>query len=93
MTQSGLILPKTVLKAGFFCFALALLSGIPLIMHGGWPLLCVLVLSISFGYLYTGGPFPLAYHGLGDLFAFIFFGMLATVTAYYLQANAISATS
>ena len=87
VVQSGLISPKTVLKAGLFCFALALLFGIPLIFQSGWLLLFVLLISISLGYMYTGGPFPLAYYGLGDIFAFIFFGLVITVTAFYVQTG------
>ena len=89
VTQSGLLSPKAVLKAGFFCFAIALLCGIPLTFQGGGPFLFVLLTSIIFGYLYTGGPFPLAYHGLGDIFAFVFFGVLSTLTAYYLQIGSV----
>lgn len=88
-TQSGLISFQKVLMGGFICFALALLCGIPLILHGGWSLLVILILSISLSYLYTGGPFPLAYHGLGDLFVLLFYGIVATSTAYYLQTGYI----
>jgi 1,4-dihydroxy-2-naphthoate polyprenyltransferase len=87
VTQSGLIPLKYVLNAGFFCFALALLCGIPLIIQGGWPILALLIISVVNGYIYTGGPFPLAYWGLGDPFAFLFFGLVNTATAFYLQTG------
>lgn len=89
VTHLGLLAPKHVLMGGFFCFALALLCGIPLIFNAGWPLLVVLLVSILFGYLYTGGPIPLAYYGLGDIFVFLFFGVVCTVTAYYVQTGFI----
>lgn len=89
VTHSGLLSPRDVLTGGFFCFALAVLCGIPLIFHAGWPLFLVLIVSIAFGYLYTGGPFPLAYYGLGDVFAFIFYGVVCTATGYFVQVGNI----
>ena len=53
---------------------------------GGWPILAIGVASILSGIAYTGGPFPLGYNGLGDLFVFIFFGLIAVVGTYYVQA-------
>jgi 1,4-dihydroxy-2-naphthoate octaprenyltransferase len=89
VTQSGLISLQSILRGGWLCFALATLIGIPLMLHGGWPLSLMLSASIIFGYLYTGGPFPLAYHGLGDIFAFAFFGIFTTTIAYYLQTGTV----
>ncbi|MBA3722389.1 MAG: 1,4-dihydroxy-2-naphthoate octaprenyltransferase [Parachlamydiaceae bacterium] len=89
VTYLGLLAPKHVLMGGFICFALAFLCGIPLILHGGWPFLVVLLSSIIFGYLYTGGPYPLAYYGLGDFFTLIFFGVICTTAPFYLQTGFI----
>lgn len=83
VTQSGLISEKTVfIWACGFC-ALAFLSGIPLVLHGGWPLIAIGLSSLFLAYGYTGGPFPLAYRGLGDLFVILFFGLIAVAGAYY----------
>ncbi len=87
ITQSGLLSMKQVLQGGFFCFALAFLFGIPLIMHGGFPLLGIIIVSICCGYIYTGGPWPLAYHGMGELFVFIFYGLVSTSAVYFLQTG------
>lgn len=85
MTQEGLLSFQQVLAAGWLCFGFALLCGIPLMLAGGWPLVLILFLSIACGYLYTGGPFPLAYTGISDLFVLIFFGWISTGTIYFLQ--------
>lgn len=90
LTQMGIIPAKTVLMTGFFCFVCALMAGIPLVIHGGWPLLVLLIASVVSGYLYTGGPFPLAYCGLGELFVVIFFGLASTTAAFYLQTGNIN---
>lgn len=89
MTQAGWMPQRDVLVGGFICFALAFVCGIPLIMLGGWPFLFVLLSSITFAYLYTGGPFPLSYHGLAEVFTLLFFGLVSTTTAYYLQMGAV----
>jgi 1,4-dihydroxy-2-naphthoate octaprenyltransferase len=66
-------------------FGLAALCGAYLIYVGGWPILLIGLLSIASGILYTGGPFPLGYNGLGDVFTFIFFGVVAVVGTDYLH--------
>lgn len=88
VTSSGLLAPATVRNAMILCFALAALCGVYLISVGGWPILVIGVLSIAAGILYTGGPFPLGYNGLGDLFTFIFFGLVAVVGTDYLHSGA-----
>jgi 1,4-dihydroxy-2-naphthoate octaprenyltransferase len=88
VTQSGLIAPATVRNAMLLCFGLAALCGVYLIVVGGWPILLIGALSIASGILYTGGPFPLGYHGLGDLFTFVFFGVIAVVGTDYLHTGA-----
>lgn len=87
VTQSGLIAPHTVRNAMIASFALAALCGIYLITIGGWPILMIGLLSIAAGILYTGGPFPLGYNGLGDIFTFIFFGVAAVVGTTYLHTG------
>ena len=86
VTQAGLISAEAVMRAAYLCFALAALCGIPLIIRGGWPLLAIGVASILCSYIYTGGPYPLAYNGLGELFVMIFFGFVAVAGTYYVQA-------
>ncbi|MCP4727652.1 MAG: 1,4-dihydroxy-2-naphthoate polyprenyltransferase [bacterium] len=86
VTQAGLIKPETVKKAYLVVFLLALLSGIYLIYRGGIPILTIGLFSILFGILYTAGPFPLGYHGLGEIFVLVFFGPVAVGGAYYVQA-------
>ncbi len=70
---------------------LAVLVGIYLIVVGGWPILAVGAASLLAALLYTGGPFPFGYHGLGDLFVFVFFGLVAVCGTYFVQAGGISA--
>ena len=65
---------------------LAFVVGLLLVLHAGWIVLVIGVLSLIFGVAYTGGPYPLGYNGLGDLFVFLFFGIIAVMTTYYIQA-------
>lgn len=88
VTNSGLIAPGTVRTAMLVCFGLAALCGAYLVFVGGWPILLIGLLSIASGILYTGGPFPLGYNGLGDLFTFIFFGVVAVTGTDYLHTGA-----
>jgi len=86
VAQSGLIPPETI-KRGFVCsFILACLCGIYLVCRGGWPILVIGLFSVMLGILYTAGPFPLAYTGMADVFAFLFFGPIAVAGTYYVQA-------
>jgi 1,4-dihydroxy-2-naphthoate octaprenyltransferase len=89
VTQSGLIAPETVRSAMMLVFGLAALVGLYLVYVGGWPILAIGLCSIAAGVLYTGGPYPLAYHGLGDLFVFIFFGLIAVCGTAYLHTGAV----
>lgn len=89
VSQSGLIEPNRVLKVGVLFFILAVLFGIPLVLKGGIPIMIIGILSILCGYCYTGGSYPIAYNGLGELFVFLFFGFVAVCGLYFLQMNTI----
>ena len=84
VTQQGLFTFRQVMFAAGLFFLLAALFGVPLVLHGGWPILLIGLVSIAMGYAYTSGPMPLAYHGLGDLFVIIFFGLIAVGGLFYL---------
>ena len=90
-TQAGLVTPQAMLRNFVFVFGLAVLVGIYLVYRGGWPIVIIGILSIASGILYTGGPMPLGYLGLGDLFVLIFFGPVAVGGTYYVQSLEISA--
>ena len=83
VTQAGLLNPEHVLRGGYVCLFIAALFGIPLVAHVGWPLIIIGLASMLMAYAYTGGPYPLAYHGLGELFVMIFFGIVAVGGTYY----------
>lgn len=85
-TQAGLVTPAQMLAATVVVFGLAVLAGIYLVYRGGAPIVVIGVLSILCGVLYTGGPYPLGYLGLGDLFVLVFFGPVALAGTYYVQA-------
>ena len=84
---AGLIAPATMRRAMWAVFAAAFALGLSLIAWGGPWLLAIGVASILCGIAYTGGPWPLGYHGLGDLFVFIFFGLVAVGATYFVQAD------
>ena len=91
LTQAGLITPSAMKQAAMIAFGLALLIGCYLVWRGGWPIVIIGLLSILFGVLYTGGPYPLGYHGLGEIFVLIFFGPVAVGGTYYVQMLDINA--
>jgi 1,4-dihydroxy-2-naphthoate octaprenyltransferase len=76
---------KSVFVAAWICVAIAFAFGVPLAARGGLPILGVGLISLALAYGYTGGPFPLAYLGLGDLFVYLFFGLIAVGGTYYLH--------
>ena len=92
-TQAGLISEENMKKAMWQTFALAICVGIYLALIGGWPIVIIGLASIVAGIAYTGGPYPLGYHGLGDVFVFIFFGIIAVPGTYYLQTDTINSLS
>jgi 1,4-dihydroxy-2-naphthoate polyprenyltransferase len=93
VTQSGLIHHEAVRRGIFVAFGAATLLGCFLAWIGGWPIVAIGVLSIICGLAYTGGPWPFGYHGLGDVFVFVFFGVVAVSGTAYLQTGAWSATA
>lgn len=93
VTSAGLLSPAAVRGGMLVAFGLAALVGLYLIAIGGWPILLIGVASILSGIAYTGGPFPLGYNGLGDLFVFLFFGFVAVMGSYYVQALAVTPLS
>ncbi len=88
---AGLVTPATMRGAMIGVFAAAFVLGLSLLLWGGPWLLVIGVASIVCGIAYTGGPYPLAYHGLGDLFVFVFFGLVAVGATYFVQFGAIDA--
>ena len=89
VAQSGL-LPLVHLRVGIVVtFGLASLVGVYLALVGGWPILVIGLASLLAALAYTGGPFPIGYHGLGDVFVFLFFGLVAVCGTYYVQALAL----
>jgi 1,4-dihydroxy-2-naphthoate octaprenyltransferase len=85
VTQAGLLAPEKVKAAAHIAFKIAFLIGIYLVIRGGWPIVIIGLLSIFFGIIYTGGPYPLGYNGLGEIFVLIFFGPVAVGGTYYVQ--------
>jgi 1,4-dihydroxy-2-naphthoate octaprenyltransferase len=85
VTAGGLVPPRRVLLATYISFGVAVLVGIYLVLVAGWQLLLVGVASILAGVLYTGGPRPYGYEGLGELFVFLFFGIVAVAGSYFVQ--------
>lgn len=91
--NEGLITTSQMKTAIFIVFFTAFLLGLYLIYLGGVVILIIGVLSILAGLAYTSGPYPLAYHGLGDFAAFIFFGLIGTIGTYYLNTGEFSTIS
>lgn len=84
---AGLVSPAAMSAATMAVFSAAFFVGLGLIRYGGFGLLPIGVACIACGLAYTGGPYPLAYNGLGDLFVFVFFGLVAVGVTYFVQAG------
>ena len=87
VTQSGLMSSQHVMFTGILFLLFAMFCGIPLVAIGGKPIIAIGVVSIFLAYAYTGGPFPLAYLGLGDVFVVLFFGVIAVSGLVFLQTG------
>jgi 1,4-dihydroxy-2-naphthoate polyprenyltransferase len=90
VTAGGLVPPRKVLVATWLAFAVAVAAGAYLIALVGWELLAIGAASILAGVLYTGGPRPYGYEGLGELFVFLFFGVVAVSGSYYVQTEELT---
>jgi 1,4-dihydroxy-2-naphthoate octaprenyltransferase len=84
-TSAGLLSPRSMMTGGAVCLIVATLLAIPLVLHGGWPILTLGIVSLFLAYAYTGGPFPLAYLGLGEIFVVLFFGVFAVAGTFFLN--------
>lgn len=93
LVASGRIEPRKMLWASLGIFLVAFLIGLNLVSYRDWSLLVVGVVSIVFGYGYTGGPYPLAYRGLGDVFVIFFFGLVATMGTVYVIVGQLTLES
>jgi 1,4-dihydroxy-2-naphthoate octaprenyltransferase len=87
VTAGGLVPPRQVLVATYVTFGLAVLAGVYLIVVAGWQLLLVGAASILAGVAYTGGPKPYGYEGLGEVFVFLFFGVVAVAGSFFVQTQ------
>lgn len=90
VVQAGLVRPELLLAAVYACLVPAFFAGGYLLAAAGWPVAVVGATSLLCAFAYTAGPFPLAYHGLGDIFVFVFFGPVAVMGTYYVQALSAS---
>ena len=89
-TSAGLLSARAMMTGGAVCLIVATILAIPLVLHGGWPILALGIVSLVLSYAYTGGPFPLAYLGLGEIFVVLFFGVFAVTGTFFLNTLEIS---
>jgi len=92
-TAAGLLSPAAMRWGMVVVFGAAAVVGLFLIWVGGWPIFWAGLAAMIAALAYTGGPFPFGYYGLGELFVFIFFGLVAVCGTYYVQAHTLSATA
>ncbi|MEJ7732715.1 MAG: 1,4-dihydroxy-2-naphthoate polyprenyltransferase [Polyangiaceae bacterium] len=88
-TQAGLLTPSEVRRGMWLAMALATAAGVYLVAVAGWPVVAIGVASVLSGIAYTGGPYPLGYHGLGDVFVLVFFGLVAVCGTAFVQVGRI----
>lgn len=93
VTLAGLLPSSRVMTAAVLCLLLSAAAAIPLVLRGGAPILIIGMASLLCAWLYTGGPHPLAYLGLGEVFVIIFFGLLAVAGTYFLNTLEFSTAS
>ena len=93
VTQAGLLTPSQVRAGMAVVFGLALLVGVYLTVAAGWPVIVIGLAAIASAIAYTGGPFPLGYNGLGELFVMIFFGFAAVCGTAFVQAGFVPAAA
>ncbi len=93
VTASGLLPARRVMASGFVVLGLTAILAIPLVLRGGWIILLIGCASLVCAYLYTGGPWPLAYFGLGEIFVILSFGLIAVGGTFYLNALEFSSAS
>jgi 1,4-dihydroxy-2-naphthoate polyprenyltransferase len=91
VTASGMVTPQRVMRATWIAFAVAVVCGIYLTAVAGPVILLIGILSIAAGVLYTGGPRPYGYSGFGEVFVFLFFGLVAVNGSYYVQLEHLDA--
>lgn len=89
-TAQGWLSSTAVMRGAYLAFGLAFLIGLYLVWRGGWPILAIGLTSLLAGFAYTGGPKPIAYSASGELFVFLFFGLVAVLGSYYLQTLTLS---
>jgi len=92
-TASGLLPARAVMLGGVAFCLLAMVTALPLILSRGWIIVAIGALSLLLAYAYTGGPFPLAYHGLGELFVVLFFGLVAVQGSHFAQSGRFGDTA
>jgi 1,4-dihydroxy-2-naphthoate octaprenyltransferase len=93
VTQAGLLTPAQVKRGLWVIFGLAAAFGLYLAFLRGWAVIAIGLAAILSAIAYTGGPFPLGYHGLGDVFVFVFFGVAAVAGTYFVQVGSVSAAA
>ena len=89
-TAEGWLTPATVKAGAWTSFALAFACGIYLVAHAGWPIVVIGLASLAAGWSYTGGPKPIAYGPLGEVFVLVFFGIVAVGASHYLQTLSLA---
>ncbi len=90
VTQAGMLTPKQVKAGMVVAFGLATLLGLYLAWLGGWSIIILGIVAIISAIAYSGGPFPIGWHGLGDIFVFIFFGVVSVAGTYFIQAGTVT---